>query len=184
MAAEQVFEIGKTYRVPTIYAEDWHVCRYTGWLPIMGPLHEDAEHVNFPYQHWHIDWRFASKRLFDRITWPARHMLQPRYKTAEQYCYAWPVQQKDNIGRTIVAKPPELRRMTCKRALPGFPRTAAKWIPALECAYAGSKLKNLRCPHRGIPLDGIAPVDGIVTCPGHGLRWNVQTGELVRDATP
>lgn len=172
------YEIGKVYDVPCVYADNW-INLYTGWIPVIGPMHEDAEHVNFPYEHWHIDWRFFSKRMFDKVIMPA-HVLLPKYKTPEQYLYAWPVQQKDLNGRAIVARPVEQRRMTCKRTFPEFPRHAAKWIPELECAYAGSQMKNMRCPHRGIPLDGLSVMDDVVTCPAHGLRWNVKTGALVR----
>lgn len=45
-------EVGRRYSVPCIYATDWKC-----WLPIFGPIHEDKEFIQFPDQHWHIDWR-------------------------------------------------------------------------------------------------------------------------------
>lgn len=79
---------------------------------------------------------------------------------------------------------PALRRMKCVREFPTYPLKLLSgprgWLPKLEAAYADCKLKpGMVCPHRGIPLADVPAVDGIVTCPGHGLRWNVATGELL-----
>lgn len=47
-------------------------------------------------------------------------------------------------------------------------------------AYTGVRMRNMICPHRGINLRG-QPVElGRVTCPGHGLQFDVETGKLRR----
>lgn len=38
-----------------------------------------------------------------------------------------------------------------------------------------------RCPHLGGPLDDAAVVDGVVTCPWHGYRFDVRSGAPVGD---
>jgi hypothetical protein len=65
----------------------------------------------------------------------------------------------------------------CKRVMPDFPaRPRAIWA-SLEKAYAGCVLKDGHiCPHRGIDLRPFAKPDGTVICPGHGLRWDLNTG--------
>ena len=36
-----------------------------------------------------------------------------------------------------------------------------------------------RCPHRGTPLNAVAPDEnGAIHCPAHGLKW-AATGELI-----
>lgn len=40
------------------------------------------------------------------------------------------------------------------------------------------------CPHRGIDLTPFARPDGTAICPGHGLRWNLATGELMPRHAP
>lgn len=162
-------QIGKFYQVPAVYTVSWYGS-FTGWVPIIGPRHEDAEILNFHYQHYHVDWRFVGKKIWSTATW---------YRGPSS-CFALVVMVVDKLGRPVVTKGPELRRMRCKRDFPDFPRGAAMraWMPELERAYGRKRLKNMVCPHRGIDLSGLPAVDGIVTCPGHGLRWDIKTGKL------
>jgi hypothetical protein len=39
-----------------------------------------------------------------------------------------------------------------------------------------------RCPHRLGPLDLDAACDGVVTCPWHGYRFDIETGVCLDDA--
>lgn len=151
------YEIGRYYSV--LCAPSTVFLR---WVPLLGPLHEDAEIVNFQEQHWHIDWRFVSQREWNH------------------YCsfttpLAVPISEKNVDG------PPCHRRLKCKREMPIFPgHGRVIWLKELEAAYQNDNLKpGLICPHRGIPLAGCPAKDGVVVCPGHGLAWNIETGKLV-----
>ena len=42
-------------------------CHTRADWPVLGPRHEDADHLNFPYQHWHIDGRFVSAALWRKV---------------------------------------------------------------------------------------------------------------------
>lgn len=49
-----------------------------------------------------------------------------------------------------------------------------------------SKLKHKcihkgKCPHRGYDLSGEIPVNGVITCPLHGLKFSAGTKELLND---
>ncbi len=164
-----IYEIGKWYRVPCVFGKVYSMER---WWPVMGPKHEDAEFIQFPQQHYHIDWRFVPKRCMP-IT-PTFALAVPLTETTPTD--AW-YPRNANLGK------PEPRRAKCIRETPSpYPRGRATWLPRLEAAYTGCKLKpGMVCPHRGIPLESIPAIAGVVTCPGHGLRWNVATGELVVD---
>ncbi len=37
-----------------------------------------------------------------------------------------------------------------------------------------------RCPHAGAALSGGEVEDGVITCPGHGSRFSIETGERLR----
>jgi nitrite reductase/ring-hydroxylating ferredoxin subunit len=37
------------------------------------------------------------------------------------------------------------------------------------------------CPHKGIALGSVPAVDGVITCPGHGLRICAASGEVLGD---
>ena len=158
------YEVGKFYKVPCVYGQLGS--DELRWWPIMGAVHEDKEIINFPLRHLHIDWRFVGKRLL--------------YGGTVRHSYAFPLQ----IGRGLNDLgfcEPVLRSRKCLRQHPDpAPFAGAKWMPKLEAAHAGCRLaKGMVCPHRGYDLSNepIAP-DGVVTCPMHGLRWNVETGFL------
>jgi hypothetical protein len=156
--------IGKFYQVPAVRVLDWH--GFEGWLPVIGPKHEDKEIVGFPWEHFHLDWRFVPRRVFDWIA----GIRGP------QYVYASPIQCPNMRGERVIDEGPILKRMTYKRELPPFPRAPTSWVPVLAKKYACAKLINGVCPHRGIPVSAMHRDGDILTCPGHGLQWNAITG--------
>ena len=42
-------------------------CHTRADWPVLGPRHEDADHLNFPFQHWHLDGRFVSADLWRKV---------------------------------------------------------------------------------------------------------------------
>lgn len=176
MSACILAEVGKSYLVPCIYVAPKQ--RYGGWaafMPVIGPRHSDAEHLNFPYEHFHIDWRFVSDRAFQSAC---------DMRTGKPHGLVI----TNTHGERKLDGAPVLRRRVCKRPMPDFPRqpgvqTRSAVFVALEEAHAStcSRLKpgNI-CPHRGIDLTPFIQADGTAICPGHGLKWNTTTGELMR----
>jgi len=155
------------YSVPCVRGKYFNV---TDDWPVMGPQHEDEAHINFPWQHYHIDWRFVPQHRFKPLG----------------FNLSAPLMISDRINSDGFPTP-VLRRRKMHRAMGEFNEVLvrAKWFYGLESAYADCKLKDgMVCPHRGIPLSGMHQEGDIVTCPGHGLRWNVVTGELVRQLKP
>lgn len=63
--AQAVYEIGKFYRVPTVWGYNHG---YTGNWPVLGPKHEDREIIEFDDHHYHIDWRFVDIEFFEAIS--------------------------------------------------------------------------------------------------------------------
>jgi hypothetical protein len=94
--------------------------------------------------------------------------------------HRWPIhEKKETMTDPFHNGEVVLRRRKCHREFPEYPRVLAGWMNALEKSCADLTMRNMTCPHRGMPLES-CPRDGdVVTCPGHGLRWNVKTGEMV-----
>jgi hypothetical protein len=160
--------VGQFYQVPAVRVATWH--GFVGWLPVIGPMHEDAEFVGFPEQHFHVDWQFAPREVWRNLGnrwYPGNH-------------FAWPIQCPDNLGVRVILEGPVLKRMKCKRDPGCFPVEKAKnsWLPRLQQSLACAKLVNGVCPHRGIPVSAMHREGDILTCPGHGLQWNAVTGLL------
>lgn len=183
---DQVHEpvVGEFYLVPCVYGIWGYRSRRTPrWWPIIGPWHEDKALLNFPKHHYHLDIRFLShfmpreirNKETGNINRVAFEFSLPLQEWAETY--GWKAQ---------VLPDPVLKRRKYRRHMPEYPRAAAQWINRLEAAYQDHRLKEgMICPHRGAPLKGLqVDSDGCVTCPLHGLRWCVATGELVRTESP
>jgi hypothetical protein len=159
------------YLVPCV-----QVVRMTGtrWTPIIGPWHEDAD-IGVEQYHYHFDARFLPQSEIvlyrDHTCGEARILarVQSRRSIVGEH-HAGP----DNVPPAIT-----YRKRRMRRAMLEFPdNTTIK--PKLEKQFAGVKMKCLLCPHRGMPLNGL-PVDakGHVVCNGHGLKWDVATGEMI-----
>lgn len=181
------YEIGQSYRVPCVkaakrYSDGRRIETWSGqWIPVLGPIHEDGEIIGFPYPHWHVDWRFASDAVFRRAqgirqNWAV--LAVPIMKHPKKSYELAP----DMLERIVLSDTPVLRLRKCKRVSPKWTDIRGvdvHWLKPLEKHCADMKMRNMVCPHRGLPLQG-CPQDGdVVHCPGHGLKWNVNTGELV-----
>ena len=182
------WKVGRIYDVQVVRA-NW--CRIRADWPVLGPRHEDADHLDFPYQHWHLDGRFVSAALWRKVktegfvrspmlsspldAWIATLMLPVMHE---------PPQPSDSWGpseplgtqqlRMIRHSPPDMwsHLSSTNFKLSGLAR--------LTKAYRDAKLVNgTICPHRGADLRGMKPdADGCVRCPLHSLRWNLKTGRL------
>ena len=146
-----------------------------GWVPTLGPMHEDAQHLNFPYDHYHIDWRFIGDE----------EMVLARKKTESPHGTVL-----TSTGNYMIEGKPVMKRRKMRRLMPdhlrikdvkflSFDRSQNNW-QNLEKAHSCARLKpgNI-CPHRGIDLTPFIKPDGTVICPGHGLKWDTKTGELL-----
>lgn len=60
------------------------------------------------------------------------------------------------------------------------------YVHELDKQFKDVKIKTKKdcrvCPHQKIKLDSFIKEDqGSIRCPGHGLNWNLKTGELIPD---
>jgi len=181
-----VAKVGRTYPVPCLFIVPEYRTKWIpedGWVPVIGPKHRDPEHLEFRVDHYHVDWRFV----------PAKSYRVARNVSALKAPHPLVITADREFQRVVGE--PEVRRIRCRREMPDFPalvndgsqqadwhRLTVRRFARLEIAQAFTcnKLKpgNV-CPHRGIDLTPFEQPDGTAICPGHGLRWNLRTGELM-----
>lgn len=163
--------VGNAYSVPCVRGQ-FNTLWFNGWVPVIGPPHEDREYIGVASTHYHVDWRFVLEHQWQRhIRW-----------RPEAEALGVILHQKD------ITEGPKYLRRPCLREMPTFPvvlspaSTPIKFLAKLEDAFADAALPACRtCPHRGMPLDAMRPdVDGVLVCPGHGLAWDTKSGRLVR----
>jgi hypothetical protein len=174
---------GRFYRVPCVSHPILKNSRFNWgtWIPLIGTLHQDIEHIGFDPWHIHVDTRFLTiKILLDKYHSESSalgRVLNLSGHSAHQGFYD---KKYLDIASNAVL---ELRRLQCRRPVPPvFPE--AKWASALEKAHAGCRIVDGLCPHRGIPLAcGRHVAPGVRQCPGHGLAWD-DDGRQVRMVGP
>jgi hypothetical protein len=161
--------IGQTYLVPCVQViphPHATVKAQSGLWPVTGPAHDDIEHIGFAPRHWHYDVRFLTAAQFAFLRRRNKNVTIFDNVIVEHVHYAMPK-----------LEPPQPVALRCIRRLPAY--SPPWWHTALELAYANARVTDCgRCPHRGIPLASVPVVDGVKTCPAHGLAWNAATGAL------
>lgn len=133
--------VGEYYRVrfvTTVHAaRPWHGVD----IPVLGELHEDGETIGFPWPHYHVDWRFMPQSFIDDVSrglseeFRSHPAKRPPYKNAL-------------LGLVVlndhVTGAPVRRVLACQRARHEAWDDNAHWLPRLERAYSGSRLRVRR----------------------------------------
>ncbi len=167
--------VGKFYLVPCVI-EVLDNGKSRGYLPVINNWHEDADIIGFKPHHYHYDVRF-----FRKADWADEYSAKQNPEQLARVYADW------NRHMTVGDESPEpivYRVMKCQREMPDFPLeirgAQAAWRRRLEKDYERANVKSCRtCPHRGFKLGGLPQKNGVVVCNGHGLAWNLETGELV-----
>ncbi|WP_226018660.1 hypothetical protein [Novosphingobium sp. FKTRR1] len=179
--------VGRFYMVPVIRDFYWHGIKHD-W-PVLGPMHTDVDHFNFPYPHYHVDIRFLTKALMRRVAskWGYASVADDLVARAASVATCYPLMKVmfplPAHAPLPLGRPP-LARKFCSTSVVPFTLQDRKPFPALRAAYPDPAPAirrmdgRLLCPHRKVDLSTFAPdAAGVVTCPVHGLR--VQCGIAV-----
>ena len=162
--------VGKYYLVPHAVIDSCGVLGYKkgDLVPLLFPAHEDKE-LGLPILHYHFDTRFLPVSKLERKV----DLQQKDGTKAKISLYQAHVIKATSVKEIVWKK----RR--CLRSPAAFPYNDTI-NPVLEPLYQDAIAGDV-CPHRGISLVG-CPVEGEArVCPGHGLRWHINTGKLLTD---
>jgi hypothetical protein len=157
--------IGETYLVKCVYAKFGSESN-KHWVPVFGELHHDKE-LYLEKKHYHIDWRFR-----DRIHQESQeetYRLHGYYLGIKNTYFYQPILEENIIIE-------EYKPLIYQRHFEEFPEHS---FDELLDLYKGVKMQGMICPHKRANLASCEIINGCVTCPCHGLKWNVETGELV-----
>lgn len=168
MRADRVtvpLEVGRYYLVPVVRAK-WHYIE-SDW-PVMGPLHADVEFFNFQAEHYHVDGRFFTKEQIE-IAESDWRPLAADVQAVPLHAYP---------GDPALPKP-ALAKRRCRFPQLPYEHGDKKPIQDLRKHYAGAQCPRGKsgwiCPHRKVSLGSVASIDGVITCPLHGLRFDAAT---------
>lgn len=181
--------IGRWYLVPTV-EYPWLGDDGARPWPVFLPKHEDAEHLNFPWGHYHVDPRFLSSRDWARCkgwSMPWGHAREGWDRDGHAFTQRTPLNKRAPAGSGVEIVPhPKVvwRRMRCARVEIPYQHHDKNGIQSIASAHEGRTCKRARsgwvCPHRPVPLGSIAPdAQGVITCPLHGLRIRATDGVVL-----
>lgn len=168
--------VGQFYLVPTV-TYPWLMDKpsFTKAWPVLGGKHEDAEHLGFADEHYHVDSRFVSARDYERA-------MNRNYRgvvTFEGTPLSMRGHYEGGVWRIKPHPPVVWQRRKCMRDLHRPTRVRELGV-RIDAVYAGKTCKHGKggfiCPHKGLALGTVPVVDGIITCPLHGLRIDAETG--------
>jgi hypothetical protein len=150
--------VGQLYLVPTVFGKFYNLVRD---FVVIGNRHEDAEFFDFGLEHYHLDFRFfrGSDPDFYRVTSSPLH-AQGGYPLTK----------------------PVLKRRKCLREqhiFDGPSRIMSPFRNAFEGRQCAHGKRGWVCPHRHIALGSTPAIEGVITCPLHGLRIDAETGKCL-----
>lgn len=158
--SEWIIKDGELYLPPAIA---WNK-KETEVYPIINHLHHDKENGQ-DYKHYHIDYRFV-------ICYEAPFGL-PIVKMIDSYNFA--PRTRYNLIDENNEYNVEYHKLKCIRqtnlGIGGFVNRSKLHSKCISS-------KN-RCPHRKYDLSQEVPVNGIITCPLHGLKFNSESKQLI-----
>lgn len=149
-------EIGKTYIVPILYGNI-----HTNGVPVINLC--VADDFGSKEKHWHIDIRFATEDEL-RITHftPIIETISGNYITID-------ISDSDYLMRE--------KRICLRDYKDNYSPLNSFYLT--EIHPRKMKMNCMKCPHKGYNLyQGPVSENGRkVTCPMHGLKWDMYTGE-------
>ena len=146
-------KIGEKFIVPCIVDETND--NLTLLTPVINHPHTDIENGQ-KETHYHIDSRFYNpKSTFLSAKYSLKYILRPEI---EVHGYL------DYFVLPVVS---EVETLVTPSHLISHSKLKHK------CIHKG------KCPHRGMDLSQVAPKDGVIRCPLHGLVFHEKTGKLL-----
>jgi hypothetical protein len=145
-------KLGEMYHVPCVVKR---IGRMVFITPVINHPHSDRENGQTE-THYHADFRFIRHKALKPLRTHSRHVFghELRPSVPEHGTIEWhflPVVNEDQSeGAT---NPAFIKHSKLKH----------------KCIHNG------KCPHRGYDLSQTEAVEGVITCPMHGLRFDANT---------
>lgn len=177
--------VGETYLVPCIIScnepEDhqWWIegkrVKYSKnfiekyIFPIINHLHSDRENGQ-DYKHYHVDYRFVDLKKDENYLIAKKRHKHHLFAPHSRYDL-----RKEEIWYREDYKIEYYPLKCYRQEFHGTAGDTTKSKLKHRCIHKG------KCPHRGYDLSQVVPVNGIITCPLHGLKFYADNGELKED---
>lgn len=130
-------------------------------IPVFNNPHNDIESGQKEI-HYHIDYRFV--KHFNNGVFPTIK------NTHTLHIYGEEIRPTKEFGNLEYHVLPVINEEFKGITSPGM--------------ISKTKIKNCihknKCPHKGYDLSQVPPVNGVITCPLHGLKFDLKTGKRIK----
>lgn len=172
--------VGQTYIVPCVLGSLAYIrpARATAqWWPVLRPSHQDSRYAIQTRTIWRDGEEVEEEFWEDDPSTPHHYHVDPRFAPAELYS---PTERElGSWHNTIdIQSEVEFREMECVREMPIqvlYRQLGRRFVED----HRDKALKCGRCPHKGTNLASMPIVDGVVTCPTHGLKFDAGSGRCL-----
>ncbi len=142
-------------------------------IPVYDHPHNDRENGQADI-HYHIDTRF---KVPNELLY--KYKLAPNdiariYDVVEFLKYITKFLGTTNVWTDNKIKHHKLVCTSLRESVMTPTKYISKSKLKHQCIHRG------KCPHRGYDLTQIPPIDGVITCPLHGLKFNSITKEIIK----
>lgn len=175
--------VGQTYWVPCVLGTFFNVGFHkipAQWWPVIRPAHEDSKYLPKFRTTW-VDedgeWVQKDETYYEKDDQDLHIHVDPRFAHEDLYT---PYERANGDWHNIltIQSDTERRLLVCLREMP-VQRLFTGFGPRFVDDHKGKKLKCMRCTHKGVNLSSVPVVNGVITCPAHGLRYDAQSHECI-----
>lgn len=171
--------VGMTYYVPWVMGRPFNLGHHKipaqRW-PVIRPAHEDSKYLPKFRTTW-VDeggeWVQKDETYYEKDDQDFHIHVDPRFAAEELYT-PYEREHQDWHGILTIESEIQWDWFMCLREMP-VQRLFTGFGPRFVDDHKGKKLKCKRCPHKGVDLSTIPVVDGVITCPAHGLRYDAES---------
>lgn len=159
-------ELGEWFSVPCIVTHNTtYSSEFTPYIfPLIDNLHDDKKSGQLK-KHYHIDSRFILYNIGMPNDFSIVRTIIEDYDGCEYIAHN-SIRFFPDKDTKIVYKKLQVLNLQEEYATPTRLIADKKY----KC------IKNDKCPHKGYDLRNVLPVNGVVRCPLHGLKFDKQTG--------
>ena len=172
--------VGQTYLVPCVFGHYSYLGKVKDmdqWWPILRPSHEDSKYVEQTRTIWKKNIEVEEMYYEADPTMSHHYHIDPRFAPASMYTRD--EQERQDWHNTVtIESAVEWQELKCVRDMPTQVLYESLGKQFVE-DHKDKKLKCMRCPHKGMILSSIPDIDGIITCPGHGLKFDSKTNQCI-----
>jgi nitrite reductase/ring-hydroxylating ferredoxin subunit len=177
--------VGEFYLVPCVFGKYTNIGRHNippQLWPVFLPSHEDSKY----YPQYRTKWietptgqYTIEETYYESVPGTLHHYhVDPRFTPAEFYTEWEQVNKSWHNVIEAVDSDVKTEKLQCIREMP-IQRLFTGFGQNFIDDHKNKKIVCGRCPHKKVNLKSVPIINGVITCPNHGLQFDSKTGNCL-----